>query len=294
MKESTKGALIVALSALFFGSYGVWSRIIGNQVDNLFQVYVRSLIILIFIIPIGIFTHNFKKVEKKDRKWIFIYSMASSLTVAPIFYAYNKIGIGSATLLFYASFTIVSFILGFISFGEKFSLDKRIALIFALIGLYLVFDLSFQQNNLLAALAAIISGSAGGIEVSYTKKISNNYSALQLNVFTWSVILIFHFIGSLLIGERQSFPELSTAWFGILGYAIASLCAFSFVVIGYRYVQPGIGALTGLLEIVFGIIFGIILFSEVLTIQILIGGILIFVAAALPNIVSLVKVKSLT
>ena len=58
-------------------------------------------------------------------------------------------------------------------------------------------------------------------------------------------------MGSLLIGERQLIPELTVAWFGVLGYAIASLGAFSLVVIGYRYVQPGIGALTGLLEIIF-------------------------------------------
>lgn len=286
MKNSTKGALIVALSALFFGSYGVWSKLIGTQIDNLFQVYARSLIILLIIIPFGAITHTLKKVEKEDWKWIIIYTLAGSLTVAPIFYAFNKIGIGSATLLFYASYTIISFILGFISFGEKITLDKTIGLLLALVGLYLIFNLSFQQNFLLAALAAILSGSAAGIEVVFTKKISNKYSALQLNVFTWLVIFVFHLIGSLLLGERQLLPELSTAWLGIFGYAIASLSAFSLVVIGYRYVQPGIGALTGLLEIVFGIVFGIVFFSEALTPQIIMGGILIFMAAALPNFAS--------
>ncbi|MFH0749694.1 MAG: EamA family transporter [Candidatus Gottesmanbacteria bacterium] len=287
MKNSTKGALIVALSALFFGSYGVWSKLIGTQIDNLFQVYARSLIILLIIVPFGAITHTIKKVDKGDWKWIIIYTLAGSLTVAPIFYAFNKIGIGSATLLFYASYTIISFILGFISFSEKITLDKTIGLLLALVGLYLIFNLSLQQNYLLAALAAILSGSAAGIEVVFTKKVSDKYSALQLNVFLWLVIFVIHLMGSVLLGERQLLPELSIAWLGIFGYAIASLSAFSLVVIGYRYVQPGIGALTGLLEIIFGIIFGIIFFSEVLTLQIIIGGILIFIAAALPNFASL-------
>jgi drug/metabolite transporter (DMT)-like permease len=291
MRNSTKGALIVALSALFFGSYGVWSKLIGTQIDNLFQVYARSLIILLIIVPFGAITRSIKKVNRVDWKWIIIYTLAGSLTVAPIFYAFNKIGIGSATLLFYASYTIISFILGFISFGEKITLDKTIGLLLALIGLYLIFNLSIQQNFLIAALAAILSGSAAGIEVVFTKKVSDKYSALQLNVFTWLVIFVFHLIGSLLLGERQLLPELSIAWFGIFGYAVASLSAFSLVVIGYRYVQPGIGALTGLLEIIFGIIFGIIFFSETLTLQIIIGGILIFIAAALPNFVSLFNIN---
>ncbi|PIS09707.1 hypothetical protein COT75_00775 [Candidatus Beckwithbacteria bacterium CG10_big_fil_rev_8_21_14_0_10_34_10] len=289
MKNSTKGALIVALSALFFGSYGIWAKLIGIQIDNFFQVYVRSLIILLILVPLGIITHSIKKIDKKDWKWILIYTFAGSLTVAPIFYAFNKIGIGSATLLFYASFTIISFILGFILFGEKITIDKIVGLILALIGLYLIFNLSFQQNSLLAALAAILAGSAAGFEIVFTKKISHKYSALQLNLFVWLVIFIFHLIGSLLIEEKQLLPELSIAWFGVFAYAIASLSAFSLVVIGYRYVQPGIGALTGLLEIIFGIIFGIIFFSEILTSQIVLGGTLIFIAAALPNFVSLVR-----
>lgn len=289
MSGSTKGAVFVALSALFFGSYGVWSRLIGTQIDNLVQVYARSLIILAIIVPWGLITHNLKRVDKVDWKWILIYTLAGSLTVAPIFYAYNIIGIGSATLLFYASYTIISFILGFVSFGEKITIDKTVGLIFALIGLCLIFNLSLQHNFLLAALAAVISGSAGGVEVVFTKKVSDKYSALQLNVFTWTVILIFHFIGSVLLGEKQILPQLSAAWLAVVGYAVASLSAFSLVVIGYRYVQPGIGALTGLLEIIFGIIFGIIFFSEALTPQIAIGGALIIAAAALPNFSGLFK-----
>lgn len=287
MKDSVKGALIIVASALFFGSYGVWSKLIGNQIDNLFQVYVRSLIILLVIVPFGFITRNFKKVARADWKWILIYTLSGSLTVAPIFYAFNKIGIGSATLLFYASFTIVSFLLGFFSFGEKITWDKTIGLLCALVGLYLIFDLSLEQNSLLAAVAAVIAGSAAGFEVVYTKKISDHYSALQLSVFLWLVIFISHLLGSLLVGERQMLPEWTIAWVGVFGYAAASLFAFSLVVIGYRYVQPGIGALTGLLEILFGILFGIMLFAEVLSTQTIIGGILIFLAAALPNVRSI-------
>jgi drug/metabolite transporter (DMT)-like permease len=289
MKNSAKGALFVALSSLFFGSYGIWSRLIGSQIGNLVQVYARSLIILLIIVPIGLVTHSIKKVDRKDWKWILVYTLAGSLTVAPIFYAYNRIGIGSATLLFYASFTIISFIIGPAFFGEKISRDKIIALFFSLIGLYLIFDLSLQQNSLLAALAAILAGSAGGVEVAFTKKVSNNYSTLQLNIFTWLVIFVFHLAGSLSVGEGLPIPTLSVAWLAVLGYAIASLAAFSFVVIGYRYVQPGIGALTGLLEIIFGIVFGIVFFSESLTWQIALGSVFILAAAALPNIVDLIK-----
>ena len=294
MNDKTKGAVIVALSAFFFGTYGLWSRLIGSQIDNLFQVYVRSLLILIVIIPVAIATKSLKKVNKKDWKWIAVYTLSGALTVAPIFYSFNKIGIGSSTLLFYASFTIISFILGYLSFGEKITLTKIVSLIAALIGLSLIFELQLQQNFLLPALMAILAGSAAGIEVVFTKKVSNKYSALQLSIFTWAVIFFLHLFGSILIGERQLLPQISVAWLGVVGYAFASLAAFFFVITGYKYVEPAVGALTGLLEIVVGILLGLIFFAEPLTMQIIIGGLMILLAAALPTVVPMIAKKNLS
>ncbi|MEK9155349.1 MAG: hypothetical protein AAB839_01750 [Patescibacteria group bacterium] len=39
------------MSALFFGSYGVWSRLIGAEMGSFFQGWTRALIIVILILP---------------------------------------------------------------------------------------------------------------------------------------------------------------------------------------------------------------------------------------------------
>jgi drug/metabolite transporter (DMT)-like permease len=49
-------------------------------------------------------------------------------------------------------------------------------------------------------------------------------------------------------------------------------------------VESGTGGLLGLLEIVFSILFGILLFEERLTWRVTVGGILIIIAAALPHL----------
>ena len=291
MNKQARGAFTVALSAIFFGSYGLWSRMIGTHLDNFFQVYIRSLLILLFIVPLACLTKSFKKVRVQDRKWIVLFTLSGSLTVAPVFYSFNKIGIGSSTLLFYASFTIVSFILGFLFFKEKITITKLASLLLALCGLMFIFELNLKGNFWLAAVLAALAGVAAGVEVVFTKKVSNRYSALQLNVYTWSVILLIHLIGSFLFHERQIFPYISLEWIGVVGYAIASLSAFFLVIKGYKYVDPAVGALTGLLEIVVGIVLGLLFFSEALTAQIVIGGAMIILAAALPNIQPLILSK---
>jgi drug/metabolite transporter (DMT)-like permease len=279
-----KGSFYILLSSFFFGTYGVWARLIGTSLDNLFQVWVRSLLILVVIVPITVITKQFKPVKHRDMPWIVLYTGAGALTVAPIFYAYNIIGIGSATLLFYASLTIISYLSGIISFGEKMTLIKIMSLILALAGLVFIFNLSVAGNTTLAAFAAIIAGSAAGIEVTYTKKVSEKYSALELSIFTWAVILISHIILSLILGETWTPVSLNIPWIAVAGYAVSSLLAFFLVVLGFKYSEPSVASIVGLLEIIFAIVFGIVLFSEALSLNIVLGCALITIAAVLPNI----------
>ena len=49
--RKTYGSAAVLMSALFFGSYGVWSRLIGAEMGSFFQGWTRALIIVILILP---------------------------------------------------------------------------------------------------------------------------------------------------------------------------------------------------------------------------------------------------
>ncbi len=283
------GSYYILLSSFFFGSYGVWAKLIGTSLDNFFQVWTRSLLILVIIIPIALITNQIKSVRRKDVKWITLFTVAGALTVAPIFYAFNTIGIGPATLLFYASLTIISYVSGVLSFGEKLTTTKIMALIFAMMGLLFIFNISVSGGTLIAALAAIIAGAAAGIEVSFTKKVSDYYSPMELSIFTWAVIFVSHIILSKLIGESWAPISLNLPWLAVLGYAFSSLFAFFLVVLGFKYSEPSVAGVVGLLEIIFAVIFGVLFFSETLSASILVGCFFIFTAALLPNVKDLVN-----
>ena len=67
------------------------------------------------------------------------------------------------------------------------------------------------------------------------------------------------------------------------------MLGFWLVIEGFKYVEASIGGLLGLLEIVFSIGLGILIFHEGLTIRVVIGAALILIAAALPHIADLMK-----
>jgi len=192
--------------------------------------------------------------------------------------------IGTATLLYFVSFFLTMNIVGVVFMGEKFNKVKIASAVLALAGMYLVFSFSLSAFALFAALMAIANGVASGGEVAFSKKLSHKYSPLYLVTLSWAIILLTNSIISVSIGEPQVALSISKPWFWQLCYSVVSLFGFWFVIAGLKYVDVGIGALISLLEIIFSVALGILIFGELLTLSVLIGGLLILIAAALPNI----------
>jgi drug/metabolite transporter (DMT)-like permease len=142
-------------------------------------------------------------------------------------------------------------------------------------------------------VVAILAGVCGGVEVVFTKKLSNTYSSIQLTFFLFAVSFILCFgLNLYLTRFHIIFPPEPIAWTGTIMHAVASIGAFFLVVLGYKNIEPSVGGIVGLMEIVFGIYFGFLIFHEAITTTMLIGGGLIIAAAAIPNIAELKKPRA--
>lgn len=282
--QNKKGTIFILISALMFGSYGVWSRLIGDDFGVFYQSWTRSLLLSIILVPILIYRKEFIPVKKKDWGWLSIYLLFTSMTQAPIFYAFNHMDIGSATLFFFVTMLLTMYLVGFIFLGEKVTKIKIISFLLALVGMYSVFSFSLISFTILAAMMAILNGVASGGEVSFSKKLSNSYSPLYLTTLSWLIIIVTNGPISFILGGTQYLPSFNVVWLYWLGYAISGLFAFYLIIAGLKYIESSIGGLMGLLEIVFSISFGIIIFKENLTYEIALGALLIIFAAALPHI----------
>ena len=289
MKSNRKGILLILVSALMFGSYGVWSRLIGDDFGNFYQAWTRALLIVIVLLPLLLKRKEIVPILKKDWKWLAVFLVFTSLTQAPIFYAFNHMDIGTATLLFFTTMLLTMYAVGFLFLGEKFTKVKAISFLLALTGLYFVFSFSLTAFAIFAALMAILNGIASGGEVSFSKRLTGNYSPLYIVWLSWVIIAITNAPVSVLLGEVQHAPSFDVVWLFQLGYTIASIFGFWFIIAGLKYIEASIGGLLGLLEIVFSILFGMLIFHEGLTPRIVIGGLFVIFAAALPHIVELLK-----
>jgi drug/metabolite transporter (DMT)-like permease len=281
------GYSMILASSLCFGFYGVWSRLLGKEFGVFYQGWVRSAIILIVLLPIAIIGKHMKPIKKPHRKWLITTMVFTIFTQAPIYFAFNHLPLGTATFIFYGFFLLTSYFIGWLFLSEKINRVKVVSFFLALLGLLMTFGLSLSAFSLGAMILAALSGIACGGEVATSKKTTDRYSSLLLTTYSWIFILLTHLPLSLIVGERQIVPELNQEWLAMLGYAASGLGGFWLIIEGFKYVDASIGGLIGLLEIIFSVFFGIFFFDDRLTIPVVVGGIIIILAAVLPDIYAL-------
>lgn len=295
MKKSiaSRGSIYIVVGALFYATYGIWSKMMGDVFDEFYQSWTRSLMIVAVLLIIGILFKQLRKIEKKDIKWYFAYSLPGSISVPGMFYAYNRLSVGTASVLFYSMLTISTYIYGILFFKEKMTQLKIIALIIGIAGLLVTYSLSLN-GNVFAMFVAIASGIGAGTEATFTKRLSDKYSSIQLALAMFAVCFFCTLI-IFLFNNNFSFDIDGTikAWMFNIGHAVSSLCAFILVVKGFKYLDPSVAGIIGLLEISFGIILAFIILSEPVSLPVVIGGGLIIMASMLPDLYTLMNGKEI-
>jgi len=287
MSTKTKGLLLILLSAFCFGSWGVLSRLIGPSFDIFYQTWSRTLVTSLILLPIVLYRKEMVPIHPKDRGWFFVFLVCTSFTSAPIFYSFNHMDIGTASLLFFVVQLLTMYAIGFLTFNERLNTVKIVAFFLACFGLYFTFSFSVAVFPILAVLLAILTGLASGGEVAFSKKLSGTYSSLYVVTLGWITLTAVNLIFSLILHERIYLPELSMPWFWQSIYIAISVFGFWAVVEGAKHLEASIAGLIGLVEIVVSVAFGIFVFHETLTGRITLGAILILLAASLPHVYEL-------
>ncbi|HLD92336.1 MAG TPA: DMT family transporter [Patescibacteria group bacterium] len=279
-----KGLMFIIFATLSHGLYGIFSRIIGIEFGQIFQIVARSSILLIFFVILTQFKKDWKKINPKDYKWFVLMIFPGLIALASMFTAFNYLSLGTVLFTYYAVSTLGSYVLGYLLFCEKLTKLKIISLILSLVGLYIIFLDSFKLENTQYLLLACLAGLGASAWNVVSKKISDKYSVNQILIMDSLLMIIVGLPVAILLNEKITLPSLSLPWLGILGYSIAAIGSSIFTIKGFKYLQAQIGSLVMLLEPIFGAFVGWLLYKEMLSVNFIFGAILILVGIALPNL----------
>lgn len=199
------------------------------------------------------------------------------------FYAFTYLPVGATTLLFFMSYVLAAMIYGVVFFGERLTLVKIIAVSLGVIGLILVAlpDIGVV-STLIAALASIVAGICGAAEITFTKKLPEKYSPYYVTFLIFLLTFVMTGLLALFIPSSMPLPNATLPWLLIVGYAVSIIAGIVCVIRGFKTTEPSFGGIIGLMEVVIGIVFGVLIFGERLTGATLMGAVLILIAALLP------------
>lgn len=286
MLKQFKGSLLILFASLCFGSYGVFAKYLSSY-DLFYQTYVRCFIIVAILVIAGLMTKQIRPIKRNDYKYWLPILVATTFTITPITIAFRNLPLGTVSFLFYSAFTIFTYTFGKIFFKEKITPTKIISAALALVGLLIIFTVNIYALLLFPMLMAILNGLASSAEAVFSKNVSSKYSSLQVTMMVFLVIGVTHFVLSLLLGENQDIALFTQSGSVIFLFSTIAIVGVIALYAGYRELDPSIGALVGLTEIIFSVLFGMLFFQEILSPNTIIGGILIIVAAGLPNLMAL-------
>lgn len=284
VKSAPLGASLVILSSFFYASYGIWTKLMGDFFGGYTASALRSVLVLCILIPIAVFYRQLGVIDWRRNGRYFVGMIIASIFVwGPLYFAILEAGVGISLAITYAGIVSGMFIFGWLFAGERLTRDKWISIILGLVGLWLVFSPTIAAGfGWLALVAALVSGLGAAANSVIAKKMPLN--ATQATVLLWAASVLANIPMAFVL--RESMPSVGwhIEWIYMVIFAVASIIASWAFIKGVKLIEAGAAGVIGLLEIVFGVIFGVVFFSERPGPEVLSGVVIIIVAAAFPYI----------
>jgi drug/metabolite transporter (DMT)-like permease len=284
------GSSLVVLSSVFYGSYGIWTRLMGSNFGPFMQAWIRAALVIAVLLPIALKTRRWQPVRwRADKAKLGVFVVVNSLISASQYYATIHIGIGLTLLTLYAGYLMSMFLFGWMFNGERYTVDKLAATILALLGLALTFTPSLGHTELLPFLAALLAGVGIGAEMVTVQKFA--YDSVQTTILAWATGMVGSVPLAFILHEHAPGLHMYAQWGYVLIFVVACIASSWLSFHGAQLVEAGVVGILGLLEVVWGLVFGVLFFSERPALLAYIGASCILAAAAIPYLKELKKAK---
>lgn len=299
-KQKTKGIAYAILSAIALGLLPIFATLAykggTNSITVAFYRFLLSTIILFCYFRIkGI---SFKLEKKLFPTMIFAALVGYAATALTLFSSFMYISPGLATILHFIYPVLVIF-LAFLFFKEKLNVAKVISLTLAILGIYILIGFGKINHNLMGVVLAIASGVFYSIYIlsigySKIKDVGSLLLTFYVSAFSSVGILIFGLLTNTILLRINL-----SSFIPIILVALSSICGLITFAMAVKLIGSSTTSILSTFEPITSIILSAIIFNEKITINIIIGTILIILSiygilkAPIENIDKTINAKSM-
>lgn len=274
MKREHKGAFALLLAGFMYALQAIFPKYLSSFLGPYETITLRFLVAFIIVGMIVIITKkkisfNYSNTHKKN---LVVYALAFPVSAVLFTLAVFYTKVSLAIFSFYIANVVSSFIVGYLFLGERFTVNRTVALVLSLLALVCFTNPFVGFSVDIGFLIGLFSGIVQTVAVINQKKVSVG-SATNLVVFQTAVSTI---VGILIILVTKSSIHITNLPpLGILISVLygASFAAVSYLMVyGFRNAKLSIGTVMVSSELFFGPLLAFFIFAEHLSVLQLLGG----------------------
>lgn len=265
------------LSLIFFSfltGFGSFFVKIIHGLNSQQILFYRAILASFFLFVVALFSKRLKELAFRFPKTTIIMALTEGLSIYFYYLALEKTTIANAILLVYTA-PIFSVILSSIFLHEKIERKTIIAIIFSFFGVLIIINpsqIKFASQYFYGSLFALLGGFFYSAMAISSKALTHKTTPLYAAFWQYFIIIILSFVFALPINltlvKNNLIPLLYLGW-------LAGGLAFLLYMHGIKKVKGQIIQVITVLEILVGILSGVMFLGENLNIQTIIGGMFI-------------------
>lgn len=276
MKKEILGKCMLLMSALIWGSSFIVMKNAVDFISPFTLLCIRFVLSTIFISIL--FFNKIKKIKKQDLLGGFLAGLALFSAFSIQTFGLQLTTPGKNAFLTAVYCTIVP-LLSWLYFKKKPDKAQIFAAILCFIGVgFVSLDSSLKVN--LGDLYTLIGGFLYAVHIIVCEKAMKKTSPIIITALQFAFASIFSFIAASLFEDISVVFHIdSSIYLQILYLAFfATTLCYLFQNVGQKFVNENIAALLLSLESVFGVFFSILFGQEIMTLQIGLGFMIIFIS----------------
>ena len=262
--------LKILLAAIIWGSSGAFIKYI-----DLHPYLITFFRTAVPVVLIGSFS-NWKDLRTifTASRLMFFASLLNAVRLIFYFIGFTYAPIGNAVIILY-TWPVFALVLSRIYLKEPLPPKNIVLLIISMIGIGFIYidkEIAFDNEVFLGMLAMLFSSFIYALTVIIFKKESPNFS-------NWSIVFHQNFVGAVLFTiifiTFPEKPDTTQSLVSVVYAVLIGIAGYGLFFSALRKIKASSASFIAYIEVVSGIMFGVFLFNETLTWNVILGGLLI-------------------
>ena len=269
------GYVHILMSAFFFCLMTVFVKLAGQDISTIQIVFVRGVFTL--VVTYAFIVYNKVDPLGRNRNLLMARGVTGTVALFLVYESIQRFPLPEATVIQYL-YPIFTALLASIILSEKLTKMIFAAIILGLLGVYITLDFPFlikttvqYQDTIIALSGAFLTGLA----YVMVRKANNLKESPYVIMFYFPLFTVP--LSLVLMGNNWVDPN-TEIWMYLFLVGLTSQLGQMFLTFGYRLLPASRASITSYVQVPFSVIAGIFIFNHSISINFILGSVIIFFA----------------